>query len=329
MEGWWEAKELDQFFTKVLSAHLDEEVRANPAMLFMIAKAVVFNMQSSSRAFKVGEVHYDLGNDLYEAMLDKRMTYTCGYWSGSPPARDLDEAEEAKLELVCKKIGLKAGDRVLDIGCGWGSFAKYAAEKYGARVVGITIAREQVALAQERCEGLPVEIRLQDYREVNEKFDHIISLGMFEHVGPKNYKEYFEVARRCLNDGGLFLLHTIGRKDAVPVTDPWLNKYIFPGGVIPSMSQITKAVGKKFVIEDWHNFGPDYDKTLMAWFHNFDAAWPTLKDTYGLPGQGDRFYKMWKYYLLQCAGAFRARNLQLWQIVLSKEGVEGGYKSVR
>jgi len=321
MDGWLDAPALDQFFARVLSAHLDEEVRANPAMLGMIAKAVIFNMQSGRRAFTVGEVHYDLGNDLYQAMLDKSLTYTCGYWRD---ATTLDEAQEAKLDLVCRKLDLKRGDRVLDIGCGWGSFARHAATHYGATVVGITISKEQVALAQELCAGLPVEIRLQDYRDVHESFDHIVSLGMFEHVGRKNYRAYFDVARRCLKDGGLFLLHTIGRKDAVPPTDPWLNKYIFPGGVIPSMTQITKAVGKKFVIEDWHNFGADYDKTLMAWFANFDAGWPALEEKYG-----KRFYRMWKYYLLQCAGAFRARNLQLWQVVLSKEGVEGGYRSIR
>jgi len=331
MDGWWDAKELDQFFAKVLGAHLDEEVLANPAMIFMAVKAILLNMQSSSRAFKVGEEHYDLGNDLYEAMLDKSMTYTCGYWRN---ASTLNDAQEAKLDLVCKKIGLKKGDRVLDIGCGWGSFARHAAQKYGASVVGITVSKEQVALAQELCVGLPIEIRLQDYRNVNEKFDHIISLGMFEHVGPKNYRAYFEVAERCLKDNGLFLLHTIGKNPAVPPTDPWLNKYIFPGGVIPSMTQISKAIGNKFVVEDWHNFGADYDKTLMAWFANFDAKWPTLKEKYGLPFEasakkGDRFYKMWKYYLLSCAGAFRARNLQLWQIVLSKKGVEGGYQSIR
>jgi cyclopropane-fatty-acyl-phospholipid synthase len=321
MDGWWDTPALDAFFAKILSARLQNVIRLNLASILAIAKAFLFNLQSSTRAFIVGEVHYDLGNDLYEAMLDSRMVYTCGYWKD---AQTLDEAQEAKLDLVCRKIGLKTGDRILDIGCGWGSFAKFAAERYGATVVGITISKEQAALARERCKGLPIEIRVQDYRDVNEKFDHIISLGMFEHVGVKNYRTYFEMANRCLKENGLFLLHTIGGNVSRLTSDSWIDKYIFPGGVIPSVAQIGKAMEDLFVMEDWHNFGTDYDKTLMAWFQNFDTAWPMLKEKYG-----DRFYRMWKYYLLSCAGAFRAREVSLWQIVLSPHGVPGGYRSVR
>jgi len=321
MDGWWDANQLDEFFNRVLTAHLNRDISVNLASFFTVAKAFFFNLQSSKRAFKVGEEHYDLGNDLYEAMLDKRMVYTCGYWKD---AMTLDEAQEAKLDLVCKKIGLKAGDRILDIGCGWGSFAKYAAEKYGASVVGITISVEQAALARKRCAGLLVEIRVQDYREMHEQFDHIVSLGMFEHVGYKNYRTYFEMANRCLKDRGLFLLHTIGYPSSQVIGEPWMEKYIFPGGMLPSVTQIGKATEGFFLVEDWHNFGTDYDKTLMEWFKNFDTAWHKLREKYG-----DRFYRMWKYYLLCCAGSFRARDMQLWQIVLSKNGVPSGYTSVR
>jgi len=322
MDGWWDGRSLDAFFANVIGARLDKIVRLTPPSLGAIAGAYLFNPQSKNRAFEIGEAHYDIGNDLYRAMLDTRMAYTCGYWKD---ATTLDDAEEAKLDLVCRKIGLKKGDRVLDIGCGWGSFAKFAAEKYGASVVGITVSKEQVTLGNKRCAGLPVEIRAQDYRDINEQFDHIVSLGMFEHVGMKNYHDYFEVVRRCLRDNGLFLLHTIGQDTSLRVSDPWISKYIFPGGIVPSAAHITSAVERHFVLEDWHNFGADYDKTLMAWFSNFDAAWPQLRDRYD-----DRFYRMWKYYLLSCAGAFRARKtIQLWQIVLSKNGVPGGYKSVR
>lgn len=324
MDGWWDANNLDEFIATVLKARLDQKIRINIAAIFTVAKAWVLNLQSSSRAFKVGEVHYDLGNDLYTAMLDKRMVYTCGYWSGNPPPINLDEAQEAKLNLVCRKIGIKKGDRILDIGCGWGSFAKYAAERYGASVVGITISVEQAELARQICAGLPVEIRVQDYREVHGQFDHIVSLGMFEHVGVKNYKAYFEMANRCLKDNGFFLLHTIGDNLSWEAGDPWMEKYIFPGGQLPSIAQIGKAIERNFVMEDWHNFGKDYDKTLMAWFNNFDTKWSTLRAKYG-----DRFYRMWKFYLLSCAGCFRARNIHLWQIVLSKKGVPAGYTSVR
>jgi cyclopropane-fatty-acyl-phospholipid synthase len=321
MDGWWDVPALDQFISKALRAHLERYVRTSLPALITIAKAWLFNLQTRSRAYQVGEAHYDIGNDLYDAMLDKRMVYTCGYWKD---AHDLDTAQEAKLDLVCRKIGLKKGDRVLDIGCGWGSFAKFAAERYGASVVGITISKEQAILAREICKGLPIEIRVQDYREVNEMFDHIISIGMFEHVGVKNYGEYFKMAHRCLKEDGKFLLHSIGSNRSVLSTNPWTGKYIFPNGVLPSIAQIGKAIEGLFVMEDWHNFGADYDKTLMAWFANFDAAWPQLREKYG-----DRFYRMWKFYLLMCAGAFRARYIQLWQIVLTKDGVPGGYVSVR
>ncbi|MHB8710049.1 MAG: cyclopropane fatty acyl phospholipid synthase [Minisyncoccota bacterium] len=321
MDGWWDANAPDVFIDTVLRAHLDKEVRINLASIATIAKAFLLNLQSSNRAFNVGEAHYDLGNDLYEAMLDPRMVYSCGYWK---EAKTLAEAQEAKLDLVCRKIGLAKGDRVLDIGCGWGSFAKYAAERYGASVVGITVSKEQAVLARERCKGLPIEIRVQDYRALDEKFDHIVSIGMFEHVGVKNYREYFAVARRCLKDDGLFLLHTIGYARSQLNSDPWIEKYIFPGGMLPSVAQIGKAIEGFFLVEDLHNFGADYDPTLLAWFKNFDAAWPELRGKYG-----DRFYRMWKYYLLSCAGVARAREMQLWQIVLSPHGVAGGYRSIR
>lgn len=321
MDGWWDAEALDQTFTHILEASLEKKVPRNFGTIFAALKSQLFNAQTPSKAFEIGDAHYNIGNDLYTAMLDKRLVYTCGYWKD---AKTLDEAQEAKLDLVCRKLNLQKGQRVLDIGCGWGSFLKFAAEKYGIIGVGVTVAKEQVQLAQELCAGLPIEIRLQDYRDLNEQFDHIVSLGMFEHVGEKNYATYMEVARRCLKDGGLFLLHTIGGNKSVKRTDAWIEKYIFPNSMLPSIAQIGASIENKFVMEDWHSFGAYYDTTLMAWFENFDRAWPQLQAKYG-----DRFYRMWKYYLLSCAGGFRARKNQLWQIVLSKDGVKGGYTSVR
>ncbi|MDP3956940.1 MAG: cyclopropane fatty acyl phospholipid synthase [bacterium] len=323
MDGWWDVERLDEFFTKVFRMRLDRRISQTKRILQAIA-SILFNKQSLKRAFEVGERHYDIGNDLYTAMLDKRLTYTCGYWSGHPRASGLDEAQENKLDLVCRKLNLKKGQKILDIGCGWGSFAKYAAERYGVLVTGITISKEQAALARTLCTGLPVEIILEDYRKISGTFDHIVSLGMFEHVGYKNYRTYMKVASRHLKDGGLFLLHTIGGNETTLIGDPWFHKYIFPNGMFPSIAQIGASIENLFVMEDWHNFGADYDKTLMAWFANFDAAWPRLKSKYG-----DRFYRMWKYYLLCVAGSFRARDSQLWQIVLSKNGVDGGYQTVR
>ncbi len=320
MDGWWDCPALDQFFYHVAKGGLAKTAPGAGRVVRRVLEGIV-NPQSKRRAFIIGEEHYDLGNDLYVAMLDKRMVYTCAYWKD---AKNLDEAQEAKLDLVCRKLGLKPGDTVLDIGCGWGSFAKFAAEKYGAHVVGVTVSKEQAALARENCAGLPVEIRLEDYRDTVGEFDHIVSLGMMEHVGHKNYGTYIKKAHSLLKDGGFFLLHTIGGNESEQTGDSWVNKYIFPNSMLPSITQIGRHLERRFVMEDWHNFGADYDKTLMAWHSNFINNWDKLKGKYD-----DRFKRMWVYYLLLFAGFFRSRNLQLWQIVLSKRGVPGGYTSVR
>ncbi len=326
MDGWWDCEQVDEFFNKILKAELDKKVKNKFQVALLYIGAKFFNPQTKSKSSEVGEVHYDIGNDLYEKMLDKRMVYTCGYWDGvgDTSVKNLDQAQEAKLDLVCKKINLQPGQKVLDIGCGWGSFAKFAAEKYGAHVVGITISKEQAELGKKRCKGLPVEIRLQDYRDVNEKFDHVVSLGMFEHVGEQNYKTYMEVVEKVLKDGGLFLLHTIGGNKSVKYTDPWIGKYIFPNSMLPSMKQVCEAAEGLFVMEDWHGFGVNYDKTLMTWYENFVGGWDEIKENYS-----DRFFRMWTYYLLACAGSFRARKNQLWQVVYSKKGILKGYKSIR
>jgi cyclopropane-fatty-acyl-phospholipid synthase len=321
MDEWWDSDALDEFFNRILRSNIDQQVKWNPSAIWNVITAKFVNMQSRSRAYKVGEHHYDLGNDLFKNMLDKRLVYSCGYWK---KADDIDKAQEAKLDLICRKIGLEKGMRVLDIGCGWGSFAQFAAENYGAEVVGVTVSREQVKLGNERSKDLPVEIRLKDYRDLNDKFDRIVSIGMFEHVGSKNYRMFMQVAHRCLKDEGLLLLHTIGSNISMVTTDPWINKYIFPNGMIPSTRQIALASEGLFVMEDWHNFGVYYDKTLMAWYKNFTKNWNKLGDRYD-----HRFYRMWTYYLLMSAGSFRARKNQLWQVVFSKKGVSGGYDSIR
>ncbi|MGD8689441.1 MAG: cyclopropane fatty acyl phospholipid synthase [Gammaproteobacteria bacterium] len=320
MDGWWDCDRLDEFFHRALSAHLDEKVHGLDDY-WQILKAWLINVQSPSRAYRIGKAHYDKGNDLYRTMLDRRMVYTCAYWKD---ATNLDEAQEAKLDLVCRKLGLQKGMRVLDIGCGWGSAAKFAAERYGVSVLGVTVSRQQVELAREVCRGLPVEIELLDYRRVEGQFDRILSLGMFEHVGYKNYATFMEVVRKHLVPDGLFLLHTIGRNDSSNHTDPWIERYIFPNSMLPSAAQISEAIEGRFILEDWHNFGADYDRTLMAWYENFRNGWDGLREKYG-----DRFYRMWSYFLMVSAGGFRARSNQLWQLVLSPRGLPGGYRAPR
>jgi cyclopropane-fatty-acyl-phospholipid synthase len=321
MDGWWDCENLDGFFSRLIPTQPEDKIRKNWKLLLRAIATVMIDKGCKSRAFQVGECHYDIGNELYVRMLDKRMVYSCGYWK---QANNLHEAQEAKLELICRKLAIRPGDRILDIGCGWGGFTKYAAENYGVKVVGITVSREQEKYARLMCAGLPVEIRHQDYRDVDERFDHIVSVGMFEHVGLRHYRNYMEVVHRCLKDDGLFLLHTMGSNRSVRVQDAWNEKYIFPNSLVPSLKQISDAVENLFVIEDLHNFGADYNKTLLCWFDNFERSWSDLKGKYG-----ERFYRMWKYYLLIFAAAFRSRYLQVWQLVLSKYGVPGGYRPIR
>ncbi|AMO82370.1 cyclopropane fatty acyl phospholipid synthase [Obesumbacterium proteus] len=321
MDGWWECDRLDIFFQMILAAELDTHLPKHFSDIVRIASARIFNYQTRKRAWIVGKEHYDLGNDLFSRMLDPYMQYSCAYWKD---AETLEQAQQAKLRMICEKLQLKPGMSLLDIGCGWGGLSQFAAKEYGVSVKGVTISAEQQKMAQERCAGLDVEILLQDYRDLNEKFDRIVSVGMFEHVGPKNYRTYFEVVARNLKPDGLFLLHTIGSNQTDLNVDPWINKYIFPNGCLPSVAHIASKSEDLFVLEDWHNFGVDYDRTLMAWFEAFQNSWPEIKDNYS-----DRFYRMFTYYLNACAGAFRARNIQLWQVLLSPKGVEGGIRVPR
>lgn len=319
MDHWWDCERLDQFFERALRANLQEKIKGDFGLALKFAFLKLINLQTKKRAFEVGQKHYDLSNELFKLMLDSRMNYTCGYWKH---ANTLEEAQQNKLELTCRKLMLKPGMRLLDIGCGFGALAKYAAENFGVEVVGITVSKEQYHFAKQSCANLPIDIRFQDYRDLNknEKFDRIASLGMFEHVGYLNYRTYMQIAHRCLAEDGLFLLHTIGDNVSDKTGDSWIAKYIFPNGMLPSVAQIANASEELFVMEDWHNFGVYYDKTLMAWHANFNQHWQQLEKSYD-----DRFYRMWNYYLLSCAGAFRARQIQLWQIVFSKRGISSGY----
>ncbi len=313
MDGWFDCPAMDQMFERIMGGGVRDQLwvlKASKAVQGVHNRLV--NRQSPKRATKVAQTHYDVGNDLFERMLDPLMMYSCGYWQGG--ANDLAEAQVAKLDLIARKLELKPGMKVLDIGCGWGGAAYHMAKAYGVSVVGVTISKEQAALAEERVRGLDVEIRLQDYREICEKFDAIYSIGMFEHVGARNYDAYFKTARRCLNPRGRFLLHTIGDHNAGPYIDPWVNRYIFPNGHIPSANELAAAAERHFVIEDWHNFGPDYDKTVMAWMRNFEAIYPELDHT----RYDERFRRMWIFYLAPAAAGFRLRINQLWQVLLSQ-----------
>lgn len=325
VDGWWDCRAIDQFFERCLRADLPSRLGITRTSLTRWLQESLFNLQRKRLAFHNSEQHYDLGNDLFAAMLDRRMIYSCGYWES---ASTIDQAQEAKLELICRKLALEPGMRVLDIGCGWGGLAQYAAERFGCHVTGITVSGEQAALARQRCSGLPVKILLQDYRDISGSFDRVVSIGMFEHVGPKNHRTFMQVVHRCIDRDGMCLLHFFATQRSWPnLRDTeviWIARRIFPNLVVPSLKQVGRAIDGLFVLEDLHNIGSHYDPTLLAWFTNFDRCWPHLRTRYG-----QRFYRIWKLYLLSCAGAFRSRKYQVWQMVFSKAGVPGGYRPVR
>jgi cyclopropane-fatty-acyl-phospholipid synthase len=312
VDGWWDTPELDQFIDHILRARFDEKLRENWTLVVQAVRARVLNPQSIARSFDNGQHHYDIGNDLYEAMLGGRLLYTCAYW---PNASTLDEAQDAKLDLVCRKVGLKPGMRVLDLGCGWGGFASFAAEHYGVTVTGYTVSHEQVKWAKDHYPDLPIDIRLDDYRNATGSYDAVVSIGLMEHVGWKNYRGYMQLVDRLLVPDGVAFVHTIAGNLPRSQIEPWFDKYIFPNSVLPTLPRLVTAMEGILIAEDIHNIGEDYDRTLMEWWYKFDAAWPTLRARYG-----DVFYRRWKYYLLTCAGAFRARSQQLYQIVMTRPG---------
>jgi len=317
VDGDWDCTSLDELAARFNRLGIDQMVGSISRGLADAINVRLVNRQRVRAAVANGRAHYDRGDDLYAAMLGDTMVYSCGYWQH---ATTLDDAQRAKHELVCAKLDLHDRQSMLDVGCGYGELARHAAAKHGVHVVGATVSHNQAEHARRRCAGLPVKIEESDYRSLHGRFDRIVSIGMFEHVGPRNYERFFTQMRRLLAPDGLFLLHTIGHSGEKPSLDPWLDRYIFPGAMLPTARGLTEALDGKFVIEDWQNLGADYDKTLLAWYQNFDRAWPSLLH------YGHRFYRAWRYYLLTSAGSFRARRNQVWQLVLSPHGHQSGYR---
>ena len=321
MDGWWECAAIDQLFYRLIRAGLHRRIHlAWPEKLLALSNHLG-NMQRQHKARKVVQQHYDPHSEVILAFLDFYNQYSCGYFEGTDV---LDMAQERKLDLICRKLGLSSGDRVLDIGCGWGGFARYAAERYGCRVTGVSTSREQLAYAHRFCRGLPVEFYLCDYRRLKGVYDKVLICGMAEHVGHKNYRTIMQKVHDCLSDEGLFLLQTIGGSTSVVSNDPWIEKYFFPNSMLPSLQQLSGASEDLFVVEDLHSFGHYYDPTLMAWHSNFSARWPDIRHLCD-----ERDFRMWSYYFLHLAGTFRARKTQLWQLVFSKKGIPGGLPRVR
>jgi cyclopropane-fatty-acyl-phospholipid synthase len=324
IRGEFESDALDKLIFNLLERPELYPGKLSPITVYQLLREYLFNPQQGEGAFVVGERHYDLGNDLFRAMLDSSMSYTCAYWEG---ASTLEEAQKGKLELICKKLKLSPGMSVLDIGCGWGNFAHYAATHYGVSVTGLTVSKEQAALARERCEGLPVEILLTDYAAMDRQFDRVVSIEMIEAVGRKNLGVYFDTISRCLKEHGLCLIQAISTETfslhSHPAVDQyvvWLLKHIFPNGYLPTFTQLAHPTRKSMVVEDIQNLSTNYAKTLHAWSENFVASWPQLRSNYD-----ETFRRIWIYYLSGCMAFFRKRLVQVYQVVYSKNGFIGGY----
>jgi len=323
MAGLWDCQALDQLFTRLLLAGADQRLAGGNGcrQLLLGLRERLVNLQSIRRATRVARQHYDIEPQVYAAMLDPWWQYSCGYWER---ARSLEEAQQHKLAMVAAKLRLRSGMRVLDIGCGWGGLAAYLARHHDVAVTGITLSDEQLAKARSHWGHLPVRFERCDYRQLElleqAPFDRVVSVGMFEHVGPRNARRFFQAVRRCLRQDGLALLQTIGARCTTSATDGWIDAHVFPHGRLPSPTQLSRALENQFLIEDLHNFGLDYDHTLMAWYSRFEAAWselaPVLARRWGAEGAAG-FRRFWRYYLLCCAAFFRSRQGQLWQLVLS------------
>jgi cyclopropane-fatty-acyl-phospholipid synthase len=260
--------------------------------------------------------HYDLDKQLYTLFLDADRQYSCAYFENAE--QSLDDAQLAKRRHVVAKLLVNRLQRVLDIGSGWGGMGLYLAEIAGARVTGVTLSDEQLAVSRSRAEerglGDRVEFRLQDYRDISERFDRIVSVGMFEHVGVGYYDVFFRKCAEVLSDDGVMLLHSIGRSEGPGITNPWINKYIFPGGYIPALSEVLPAIERAgFLVTDIEILRLHYAETLKQWRERFLAHRDDLPKSYD-----ERFVRMWEFYLAASEMAFREQNLMVFQLQLTK-----------
>lgn len=335
VNGWWDTPDITKLIITVIRGlpQIRKHLKINLSLIFSQFAGSFYNRQAKQRNARDVQAHYDIGNELYEIMLDKNMVYSCAYFQD--PLWTLEQAQEAKIDLVYRKLHIPNQGigtdpvRVLDIGCGWGFGLIHGARYYNIEGVGLTLSQNQFESGQRLTKKLPVEIRLQDYRDLpdEEKFDAIFSIGMFEHVGRKNYSQLMHVVEKHLKPNGLFLLHTIGTAKPGPL-EPWMNKYIFPGAYLPSRTLISESTEKLFVLQDFQNFGLHYARTLEEWYQRFMKGWPILRDL--RPElYTDRFFRMWKYYLLSSAAGFYTGRNDLWQFVFSKQPLDHVYQAVR
>ncbi len=316
MDGEWDiTKGSILSLLEILLSNLPHQLIGQRGFFFKHLQKLIRRGNTIMRSYRNVAHHYDLDEWLFRRFLDPDMHYSCAYFY--EPDISLQEAQRAKCQHIMTKLLLQPRQRVLDIGCGWGGLALYLAEHAGVEVTGLTLSREQLRVAEQRVKehGLQgrVKFHLQDYREHQGSYDRIVSVGMFEHVGRTHYPEYFEQVRRLLHPDGVALLHTIGHSGAPVETNPWIAKYIFPGGYNPSLSEVSSAFEKSGLINcDVEVWRLHYAETLAAWHKNFQAHRADVAQRLG-----ERFCRMWEYYLTTCEASFRWYNVVVFQIQLA------------
>lgn len=326
MDGDWDVRELDALFVRLIRANLASSLLARAGRAWLGIRARLGNLQTRVRSLDVARSHYNLDHRLYELFLGPWNQYTCCFFDRT---RELEQAEVRKLEMICSKLELTRGDRVLDIGCGWGGFARYASSTRGCHVTGISLSREQVDYARRFTAGLPVDIVEADYRDLPAlrpagSFDKILVCGMIEHVGYRNYRGLMEIVHGLLTRSGLFLLHTIGNGINTRIADPWIVKHIFRNSMLPSMEQLAGALRGLFTVQDWENYGRYYVDTLAAWQRRFEENWERIALIDTTPRFDERFRRMFNYYFLSCKAAFDVESIFLWHLVMSRRGERAG-----
>lgn len=319
MDGDWESNDLEYVLYTILDNHgsIVEKLKSQSWWLFYAFFVTQYKRFFSKNTLITSKqnikMHYDVGNDLYEKMLGQHMQYTCAYFHR--PDMTLDEAQEAKMALIAKKLDLQPGMKVLDIGCGFGHMVNYIATRYDVQITGINISEAQLSHAKANFSRNNVRFLLQDYRDVDEKYDRIYSIGMIEHVGKANYPVYFDKCFDCLNDDGLILVHTITYSERLWIsneTNSFIMKYIFPESELPHVSDFLQAYNNRWQLEDFQNFGMSYAKTLRSWRKNI-GNWE------GLDEYDERFRKMWNFYLQEMAAMFHHKTAGLGQFVFTKK----------
>jgi len=320
VEGWWECDRIDELVTRILRTGIKRILPPGISGLTLAARSVITNTQGSERAGDNATAHYGQHDALLRLILGEPLVYSCADWRD---ATDLADAQHAKIDRLASKLQLRPGMRVLDIGCGWGATADYLSTRHGVIVVGITPVAAQATHAARHHRHSDVSFVTTDFSNFTspKPFDRIYSVGMVEHVGPKNLKPFFRHCQDLLVDDGIMFHQTIGRRTPRASTDAWIDRRIFPGGAIPSVQQLSRAWSAGWVLEDFENLGPDYDRTLMAWLGLLEGKKDQVLDQFG-----EEMYRTFRFYFQYCAGAFRARELQLWQLVLTKHPAPYQYR---